>query len=72
MEKESLEDYKGCEIYGFCNGYFGRDSYGAKTIVDINSRYMVVEIEDKTLSLVDFTDKNEEDILVDLSLWTER
>ncbi len=39
----------GVKIYGYCNGYFGRDSYGEKTIVASgswnNENYIVAKEE---------------------------
>lgn len=32
----------GLSIYGFCCGYFGRDSYGEKVIVEVGPDYLVV------------------------------
>lgn len=29
----ALELSPGTKLYGFCNGYFGRDSYGEKTVI---------------------------------------
>lgn len=29
----ALELNPGTVLYGFCNGYFGRDSYGEKTVI---------------------------------------
>ena len=33
----------GDTIYGFCNGYFGRDNYDDKVCVMVMSRYAVFE-----------------------------
>lgn len=32
----------GMHLYGYCCGYFGRDSYGKKRIVDIGADYICV------------------------------
>ena len=32
-------------IYGFCNGYFGRDDYETKTCVMVRPKYAVFEYE---------------------------
>jgi len=36
------EPQVGMMIYGFCNGYFGRDSYGPKRIEAIGEDWLVV------------------------------
>lgn len=33
-------------IYGFCNGYFGRDDYDTKMCIHINPRYAVFQYLD--------------------------
>lgn len=33
-------------IYGFCNGYFGRDDYDDKICILVNSRYAVFQYID--------------------------
>lgn len=38
----------GMEIYGYCCGYFGRDSYGIKTIMSIDGNHMTVRDGDRT------------------------
>lgn len=40
-----LEIYIGKTLYGFCNGYFGRDSYDDKKIVYVGDNYIVAENE---------------------------
>ena len=32
-----MNDLVGKKLYGYCNGYFGRDSYGEKTIIAAGS-----------------------------------
>ncbi len=43
--KKIWKEYKGTQLDGFCHGYFGRDSYGTKTIVGIGDRWIVAEEE---------------------------
>ena len=38
-----LKKYIGKTLHGFCNGYFGRDSYSDKTIVYVGTDYIVAE-----------------------------
>jgi hypothetical protein len=40
-------------IYGYCNGYFGRDSYETKTCVIVTRHYAVFEYEDGRGTLLD-------------------
>lgn len=32
----------GTILYGFCHGYFGRDSYGDKVVVAVGEKWIVV------------------------------
>jgi len=34
---------KGDMLYGFCNGFFGRESYNDKEVVDVKKDYIVVK-----------------------------
>lgn len=36
----------GTKLYGFCNGFFGRDSYDTKTIEAIGSDWVVARDSD--------------------------
>lgn len=36
----------GDTLYGFCNGYFGRDDYSTKTCVMVTERYAVFQYAD--------------------------
>ena len=36
----------GDKIYGYCNGFFGRDSYSDKKCVFVSENYAVFEDED--------------------------
>ncbi len=39
-------------IYGYCNGYFGRDDYEDKTCVVVTRKYAVFEYEDGSASVL--------------------
>jgi len=39
---------KGDIIYGFCNGYFGRDDYETKIVEEVTEDYVVFRYEDMT------------------------
>lgn len=39
---QELYSYLGGTLYGFCNGHFGRNSYGKKKIVGIGALWVVV------------------------------
>ncbi len=39
----------GDKIYGYCNGYFGRDDYDTKICVLVNSKYAVFQYLDGEL-----------------------
>lgn len=39
----------GDKIYGFCNGYFGRDDYDTKICVMVKPKYAVFEYTDGQL-----------------------
>lgn len=36
-------------VYGFCNGYFGRDDYETKICVMVNSKYAVFQYMEQNL-----------------------
>ena len=35
-------EFIGITLYGFCNGFFGRDSYGEKVIMAVGDDWVVV------------------------------
>lgn len=35
----------GTALYGFCGGYFGRDSYGAKRVEALGADWVVVRLD---------------------------
>ena len=46
-------NYIGITLYGYCDGFFGRD-YGDKTIVYVGDDWCVVRLEDDTLAFTQF------------------
>lgn len=59
----------GDTIYGYCNGYFGRDDYEDKVCVLVNPRYAVFEYESGTATVVNFTERFKEVYLEDAFKW---
>lgn len=51
-----LSKYIGKTLYGFCNGYFGRDSYENKTIVYVGEKYILTENEEGVPGVAYFKD----------------
>lgn len=45
----------GDQIYGFCNGYFGRDDYEDKTCVMVTPHYAVFQYESGRSSVLNYT-----------------
>lgn len=39
------DEFIGIKIYGYCNGYFGRDSYEDKTIIASGEDWVVAKTE---------------------------
>jgi len=47
-------------IYGYCEGYFGRDSYGEKIIEAIGANWIVArDIDNRTVSFATFDTQDE-------------
>jgi hypothetical protein len=46
-------------IYGYCNGYFGRDSYGPKRIEAIGAYWIVVREDDGRVNFTAFGSESE-------------
>ena len=69
----NLYKYLGKNIYGYCNSYFGRDSYETKRIVFAGVNYIVVEHEDalKTPGIAYFHDKTKEEVEQLLKDWMD-
>lgn len=51
--------YVGTKLYGFCNGYFGRDSYEDKVIEYIGEDYIVARDSRDVVLLAYFNNRNE-------------
>ena len=58
----------GDEIFGFCNGFFGRDDYANKVCVFVSLKYAVFEYEDNTATILHF----EEDIADFVTPWKDK
>lgn len=52
--KVRVEYEVGDTLFGFCSGYFGRNSYGPKTIEAIGADWVVVREEDGTVNFASF------------------
>ena len=55
----------GDAIYGFCNGYFGRDDYETKTCVAVRPKYALFEYEDGTAAVLNNSNGSLQAALVD-------
>lgn len=59
----------GDRIYGYCNGFFGRDCYTNKICVMVNDRYAIFEdIEDGIARVINFSPEEESKQFYD---WTQ-
>lgn len=65
-----LNKYLGKTLYGYCDGYFGRDSYKNKTIVYTGDNYLLCEDEDGHPCLAIFYTKSNNEIKELLKEWT--
>lgn len=52
-------DLTGVKLKGFCNGFFGRDSYDTKTIESYGRDWIVARGEDNIPVIAVFNDYNE-------------
>lgn len=66
----NVQPYIGLILYGYCDGEFGRDTYGTKIIEAVSRDWIVVREEDGTpkiasfktfADLEDFVDRNSVD-----------
>jgi hypothetical protein len=46
----------GTVLYGYCNGFFGRDSYGDKVIEAVGKDWIVVRTEQNEVDFCSFSD----------------
>ena len=60
----------GTVLYGFCNGFFDRDSYGKKRIEAIGADWVVVREEDGQPNFASFAEGREENIERLLEEWS--
>lgn len=58
----------GDKFYGFCNGFFGRDSYGLKVVEAVGKDWIVVREDDDVpnMAIVNVT---RFDMLIDIQKW---
>lgn len=50
----NTQPYIGMILYGYCQGEFGRDTYGSKTIEAVSRDWIVVREEDGTPKIASF------------------
>lgn len=65
----NLKKYIGETFYGYCNGYFGRDSYEDKTVVYAGRNYLLCEDEYKHPHLAVFQDESNNEITRLIESW---
>ena len=54
FEGGNKDDFVGVTLYGFCNGYFGRDSFRDKVVVSSGSNWIVANEEYGDLCFAEF------------------
>ena len=59
--EEMITPKVGMQLYGYCNGYFGRDSYEDKRIEIVSADYIVCRDEDGHPEFLNLKCINEED-----------
>lgn len=42
-------------IYGYCNGFFGRDDYDTKTCIVVGSKYAVFKNEEEYYTIINYS-----------------
>ena len=52
-------NFVGIKIYGFCEGYFGRDSYDDKLVIANGEDWMVVQYNDERKDFASFNNVDE-------------
>lgn len=55
----AVNNLVGKQIYGYCNGYFGRDSYGDKIIIMNGLNWVVATSSDSSPEIAYFDDNEE-------------
>lgn len=56
----------GTPLYGYCNGYFGDDSYGEKRVEGSGVDWVAVREDDGTPNCAFFNSKEDRDYYIDL------
>lgn len=64
-----LNKYLGDTLYGYCNGYFGRESYEDKTVVYAGDNYIVCEYSDSYPCVAIFDKESDEEIEALIDEW---
>lgn len=59
----------GTNLYGFCGGFFGRDSYGDKVVEAIGPDWIVVREDDGTATFAYLSEKDQPPTQDDLIKW---
>jgi len=65
----NLQSLIGETLYGFCNGFFGRDSYEAKTIEAIGKDWIVARTGKGELRIATFEEGWKDSMLDLLKKW---
>lgn len=65
----NLKKYLGETFYGYCDGYFGRDSYDDKTVVHVGKNYLLCEDKYKNPHLAVFYDESDNEIIRLIESW---
>jgi len=69
---KTMYDYfkSGDKIYGFCNGYFGRDNFEDKVCVLVAQTYAVFEYEDEGACILNLSEINLCDVKI-INRWKQ-
>ena len=54
---------QGDTLYGYCNGFFGRDSYSTKICTLVRPKYAVFEYEDGTADILNYDGRLTEEMV---------
>lgn len=66
-----LQKYVGNKLYGYCNGFFGRDSYREKIVVFAGKHYIVCEDASGDVYVASFKGYSEDEISEFINSWRE-
>lgn len=61
----------GTKLYGFCNGFFGRDSYGEKTIEGIGCDWIVAREDNGVVCFGVFEDIDQGEMERCINKWNK-